>query len=146
MHIRIPVLGHCCDRWGRLVWVCSLHNVGSLLGSFFWPVPKVNHILAGICEQLFAKALEVPVNQCQRICKHTSYCVRRTYKRCNIDFAKCFYLLNTFLPRAWGSGRLAPNDFQAYACCSLTATFEGHRGAVRPNFHSAPTTAGSALY
>lgn len=40
-----------------------------LLRSFFWSVPKVNHVLASVCEKLLAKALEVPVYERQDACR-----------------------------------------------------------------------------
>lgn len=68
LHLGVSVLGYCCDWRCRLVGVCSLHDVGSLLSCLIWSVPKVDHILAGICEELLAKALEISVNQSQGIC------------------------------------------------------------------------------
>ena len=50
---------------------CSMFYVGvplNLLCSLLGRLPKVDDILAGVCEELLPKALKVAVDQCQHPC------------------------------------------------------------------------------
>ena len=68
VHVRITVLGDSSDRGSRFVRVGGLDGLGCLLCCLHGLVSKVDHILAGIREELLAKALKVAINQSHGSC------------------------------------------------------------------------------
>jgi hypothetical protein len=71
LHVGVSVLGNGSDSRCWLVWMSSLDRFGGLRCSFHGFVTKMDHILAGISEELLAKALEVAVNQSHGPCEHS---------------------------------------------------------------------------